>query len=157
MNLADYLTRIFSGDERQLKLAVVSPPEGIDKKAVRQAFDEMAGFFVDSKDKALARFAQRCYRIKMGIDFAEKLLQSNNDDLAGVELKNNMDQYAVLLPDASQQGRFRASLFDKRGFFSHITRDNYAEVLEELLQQGYRKMATGSLTALSQGEKWKAV
>ncbi|WP_304526767.1 hypothetical protein [Halomonas sp. I5-271120] len=83
------------------------------------------------------------------------ILQACDGDLIGVELQQKrLAQYALILPDASEPGRYRAQLFDAKGFFGHFTRDEPMEVLEALVGEGYVSLATGRLSELSQTSEW---
>jgi len=83
------------------------------------------------------------------------LLNTCQGDPVGLELKSRHEQYALILPDASEPGRFRAQMFDAKGFFAHSTRDTALEVLELLVTEGYTELATGALEQLSQSTDWK--
>lgn len=119
------------------------------------AFDESAYFLEDAPHKRIAQMARVRIRRLTGGKIKRDLMAQNDGDLCGVTLKNiYRDQYAILLPDASVKGKFRASFFDEFGFSNHITRDNYDAVIDEVLQDGYNVLATGALDEVAKSPKW---
>lgn len=114
--------------------------------------DDFLPFLVDSEHKGLSRLAKRYLAESNSVDprvFVADMLEKYSCDLSGLELKNaSGTQFAVFLPDATEQGRFRYSLFDEHGFFGHITRDSYEELLVDAVQSGYRQETSGNLERL---------
>lgn len=85
-----------------------------------------------------------------------RLLDVCGGNLIGLELKcASRDQWAIILPDASEPGCFRCQLFDSRGFFSHRTRDTVARVLEELVEEDFTVVDMGALRRLSITQEWR--
>ena len=79
----------------------------------------------------------------------------HGDTPVGLEVRNpQTDQHAVILPDASHPGRFRASRFDARGFYTHDTRDTAEQVLDELIEDGFTEHAPGALDRLASTPEW---
>jgi hypothetical protein len=109
---------------------------GATYRDVLTYFDEVAYFLEDSEIPMLAGYAQWRVKIASGQAFADRLLDKYNGCLDGVQLKSR-GMYAVLLKDATQPGRVRASFFNERGFFCHTTRDDYPTLLKELVEDGY--------------------
>lgn len=58
----------------------------------------------------------------------------------GASFSNSLNQYAVVLRDASTPGAYRATFFDSKGFFGHSTRKTVDEILLELCQSGYHRV-----------------
>jgi hypothetical protein len=74
----------------------------------------------------------------------------------GLVLQRSDSHYAILLPDASQPGKFRYQSFDSRGFFAHTTRDTMSQVILEAYKEGFRKVADDQLILdkLSVTDEW---
>lgn len=73
----------------------------------------------------------------------------------GAIYMNAHRQYGFVLPDASQEGAYRYSLFDKRGFFSHSTHDTADEAIVELCANGYVELQPDTtLDEMSQTRDW---
>lgn len=84
------------------------------------------------------------------------ILEACDSDLNGLELRQeNREQYALILLDPSEPGRYRAQFYDARGFYGHITRDTPYEVFQEVFCEGFQRLAKGSLVALSQTSEWQ--
>ena len=64
------------------------------------------------------------------------------------------DHHAVVLPDASEPGRWRVSHFDERGFNGHRTFDDRHEAVADMAKEGYHVPARGSLDRLASTETW---
>lgn len=65
-------------------------------------------------------------------------------------------QWALILPDASEPGRYRYQLFDESGFIGHVVRDSGEETVKEAFIEGFREVAEGDVLAtLSKTDKWK--
>ena len=76
-------------------------------------------------------------------------------NLIGIELRNErIDQWAAILADPSEPGRYRAQYYAANGFHGHATYDSLEEVLCELLQEGFRQLAGGAMQTLSQTKSW---
>lgn len=100
--------------------------------------------------------------LRYGLDFAlacneawHRALTFSQGQLLGLELQDAKQQrFAVILEDASEPGRYRAQYFDANGISGHATRNSAEEVLEELVRDGYRELASGAMQRLSQTREW---
>lgn len=63
--------------------------------------------------------------------------------------------YAIVIPDASEPGRWRASHYDEHGFSGHETHDTPQQVLDQLSADGYTTPANGTIEKLSMTGDWK--
>lgn len=63
--------------------------------------------------------------------------------------------HALIVPDASEKGRWRYSEYDPAGFASHSTFDSAHEAAAAAGAYGYTEPAPGSLDRLSQTEEWE--
>lgn len=106
-------------------------------------------YFYDDAPGRLGEMARAAIRISEGTDTINSILSSRAGNLAGLELTNASGQAAVFLPDASEPGRYRASFFDQRGFFGHVTKDTYPELLKEVFGDGYKSEAPGTFERFS--------
>jgi hypothetical protein len=61
---------------------------------------------------------------------------------------------AVLLPDASEPGRWRFSVFDEDGFRSHRTFDTRNEAMAEMADDGFHEPDRGALGKMSTTDRW---
>jgi hypothetical protein len=65
------------------------------------------------------------------------------------------DSWALILPDASEPGRFRYSGFRAIGWTTHYTCDTFDEVILEAFQAGYTRVAASdTLDKLSVTTEW---
>lgn len=124
------------------------------RPAFRQLVEELAGFYLDSAVPELAKMMREAHdRTTQKVE--KQALMGK--DLTGVQLLHSNGRQGVLfLPDASEPGRFRASHFDTQGFYSHITRNTYAQVLEEVWQEGFRPTDTPMLEAWAVTQSWQS-
>ncbi len=84
------------------------------------------------------------------------ILSACDGNLIGMELRQvTREQFALILPDPTEPGRFRAQFYDCRGFYGHITRDTPCDVLHEIVGDGFQRLARGALNALSQTATWQ--
>ena len=124
------------------------------RPAFRRIVEELSGFYIDSNVPELAEM-MRLANEKFTQQQAKTDLMSR--DLTGTQLMHTNGRQGVLfLPDASEPGRFRASYFDERGFYSHITRDTYAQVLEDVWLEGFRPTTTPMLEQWAVTSTWQA-
>jgi len=63
-------------------------------------------------------------------------------------------QHAIVVPDASEPGKWRASYYDSLSFSGHDTFATQDEVLVDLVAYDYTEPAPGSLDRLSQTDEW---
>jgi len=76
-------------------------------------------------------------------------------DRGHLEFKHpKSDHHAVVIPDASEPGRWRYSEYDPYGFSSHKTFDSPHEAAAAAGAAGYTEPAAGSLDRLATTEKW---
>lgn len=120
------------------------------RQALDAAFLDHAHFLEDSDIPGLRGAANLAIRRSKSNQLKSKVAAEWGDDLCGLTLCNPAtDQYAILMPCASMEGRVRASLFDERGFISHITRDSYTCVISEIADQGFIEESPNALDLLS--------
>ena len=116
-----------------------SSKSGVSRKATFDALDTICCFSEDSKHEKLAFYCQARVRVLTAKNLALELLEMG-DSIQGMELSNsNGDLFLVFLKDASDQGCFRASYFDKNGFQGHSTRSSWETVVTMVVEDGYRK------------------
>lgn len=74
----------------------------------------------------------------------------------GLTLENaHASNYAMILRDPSEPGRFRYQLFDSLGFSTHGTRDSVEDVIRALVSMGFRTIADPTtLDRLSSTKEW---
>ncbi|WP_409286946.1 hypothetical protein [Pseudomonas guariconensis] len=66
------------------------------------------------------------------------------------------DSWALILPDASEPGRFRYSVFRNIGWMSHYTTDTLDEAVLEAYRAGFTRLAPrDTLDKLSTTSEWK--
>lgn len=79
-----------------------------------------------------------------------------NGDPSGVEFtQKDRQQWAFVLPDASEPGRHRVQYFDERSFFSHHPYDTVAEAVLAMVEEGYVNEDQGALDRVSVTETWR--
>lgn len=64
------------------------------------------------------------------------------------------DRHAVVIPDASEPGRWRFSQYDTRGFGGHRTFDSPHEAAGAAAAEGYTEPAPGSLDRMAATDAW---
>ena len=120
--------------------------------AIEQFVTNIANWTQDSPNEKLARISQN------ELHKAEKLTlkgELSDKDLTGVVISNSTGtRGAFFLPDASEPGRFRMTLFDENGFSGHITRDTYNELASMTLEYGFSKIDDNLLIELSTQESF---
>ena len=73
----------------------------------------------------------------------------------GCELANTDGRrFCVLLPDASEPGRYRYSVFDAAGFSTHHAEDDAPAAVADAARQGFTQAAPGVLDRLAAGAEW---
>lgn len=126
------------------------------KEALESAFLDHAGFLEDSSIPGLRGAARLAIRNNLANQLKDRVAKEWGEDLIGLTVHNPVTgQYAMFLPCASSEGDVRASLFDERGFLSHITRKGYSEALDEIASQGFVIEAPGALEKLSQEQSFQ--
>lgn len=99
--------------------------------------------------------------LKVGIDAQHRattqaLLAANGGSPLGLEVRNpQRDRYALVLPDASNPGKYRSSQYDKHGLYTHETFATADAALAQLIKDGFTEHAPGSMDELSQTETWR--
>lgn len=75
----------------------------------------------------------------------------------GMILQNGSgDSWALILPDASEPGRFRYSAFRDIGWMSHYSKDTLDEAVLEAFKSGFTRVAPrDTLDKLSASLEWK--
>ncbi len=63
-------------------------------------------------------------------------------------------RHAILLPDASNPGKYRYQMFDDRGFSGHSTHDTPEEAVADAAKAGYHVHSPGILDKLAGAEEW---
>ncbi|WP_047229972.1 hypothetical protein [Pseudomonas brassicacearum] len=74
----------------------------------------------------------------------------------GLTLKHrSREAWGVLVPDASEQGRFRWQAFQSDGFTGHCTHDTPELCIGDMLDDGYALLDMGALDRVSGTAEWK--
>ena len=85
----------------------------------------------------------------------QALLAANGGSPLGIEAKKpDSNRHALILPDASNPGKYRYSAYDEHGFYTHATHDTADKALDEAIKEGFTEHAPGSLDRLSQTDTW---
>ena len=73
----------------------------------------------------------------------------------GTELSDkDGKRHAVLLPDASNPGKYRYQMFDDRGFSAHSTHDTPEDAVADAVSAGYHVPNPGVLDRLAGTDEW---
>lgn len=125
-----------------------------DWKKIEAEFTHIADFYLDSDESFLRSLARKLsissQKDRLKVNLENKYSINGKLDLEGVELSNTgSNLYCLFGKDASEEGRFRFSVFSAHGFMSHTTRDSYEELLTEALEDGFIKQADGALNTCS--------
>lgn len=67
----------------------------------------------------------------------EALTYIGETGLGAVLKSESRAQFAVFLPDASEEGKFRYQMFDRKGFYGHQTRPSLFEAAMDAISEGY--------------------
>lgn len=67
----------------------------------------------------------------------EALTYIGETGLGAVLKSESRAQFAVFLPDASEEGKFRYQMFDRKGFYGHQTRPSLFEAAMDAISDGY--------------------
>jgi hypothetical protein len=85
----------------------------------------------------------------------DSLMRHCDGNPLGVEYKQpDGDQWAFVLEDASDAGKFRVQRFDAAGFFSHSSYRTLTEAVEEMVREGYTAADTGALDVVASLPTW---
>lgn len=101
---------------------------------------------LSTEDNELNRKACRQLRdeaSKLNAGF-QRVLYAYLEQGDGLTLSSNYN-YCVVLPDATEPGRYRYQTFNKSGFIGHTTRDTPEEVLLEAYRDGFRNIESREL------------
>jgi hypothetical protein len=127
---------------------------GENRLIARDIFaQDLAHFTVDSENEKLATISKReIVRLeKRSLPGQLKKIV----DLTGVQISNpNGTQGGFFLPDASEVGKYRLTLFNKDGFTGHVTRDTYSELITSSTEYGFSKIEPGILEKMSSFESF---
>jgi hypothetical protein len=116
-----------------------------------ESIDDLVYFMEDSDNRFVSRWAKRRIRKVEAVELKKDIFKKFGNDLNGLELSNaDGNGHALITPDASKAGGFRATYFDNKGFSSHDTYDGYEDVLISVIAQKYKTMNPGILDKLSQ-------
>jgi hypothetical protein len=105
-------------------------------------------------DRSVKRWVDRARNLVRNYDASAGITAAYKRGIAEFRHHKNEDDYAVILPDASEPGRWRASFYDKHGFRGHATSDSVEKVIEELADDGYHEPAKGSLDRMAASKDW---
>jgi len=85
----------------------------------------------------------------------QRILYAYQEQGAGLTLASGHN-HCVVLPDASEPGRFRYQTFHETGFTGHTTRDTVEAVLLEAFRDGFRNIdQTDALERFSKTPEWE--
>lgn len=85
----------------------------------------------------------------------QRILYAYQEQGAGLTLVSEYN-HCVVLPDASEPGRFRYQTFNESGFTGHTTRDTVEAVLLEAFRDGFREIDdSDALERFSQTPEWE--
>ncbi|WP_137887474.1 hypothetical protein [Pseudomonas sp. 2FE] len=74
----------------------------------------------------------------------------------GLTLKDSKrDAWGIVLPDASQAGRYRWQAFQRDGFTGHCTHDTPELCVGDMLDDGYTMVDLGALDRLATTVEWQ--
>lgn len=111
----------------------------VTRNLTKSTLSDTTGFFMDSPHATLAKIMKEIDNDVKQLNLKKSIIDDRQSNLIGLQMFNRSgDQAIVFLPDASEPGRYRVSYFDKGGFFSHLTRDTYSELLDIVWQEGFR-------------------
>ncbi len=83
------------------------------------------------------------------------ILSQHNDNGFGLIFANDTgDQWTIIFEDMSEPGRYRHQVFTNRGFLSHHTFDTIEEVIEDVVDLGYRTPDPTALDRLCNTDDW---
>ena len=104
-------------------------------------------------------FTQHLFEVAMPRARAyDRIMRESNGDPSGIEFKSEgtgRARYAVVLPDASQQGKWRISYFDERGFSSHHVEETRDAAVKSMVSDGFTIESRGTLDELAATREWK--
>lgn len=84
-----------------------------------------------------------------------RIMERHGGDPTGFEHKlMNRDQWAFVLPDASEPGRYRVQYFDAAGFISHASHNDLVAAVEAMVTEGYVVEDRGALDRASTTPEW---
>jgi hypothetical protein len=114
---------------------------------------DLARFTVDSKNEKLAIISKREIVRLEKRSLPGQLKEMG--DLTGVQVSNPTGtQGGFFLPDASEVGRCRLTIFNEDGFTGHVTRDTYDELIVSSAEYGFSKVEPDILEKMSSFESF---
>lgn len=147
-------------DKRNVKAAApVAPakPHPLERARAELADDRARLAEAKAKgDESGARFLEHVIEGREG-DHAklEAAFAAHAKHGDGTELSNTDGRrHAILLPDASNPGKYRYQMFDERGFMSHSTHDTPEEAVADAALSGYHVHNPGILDKLAGTDEW---
>lgn len=140
---------------------MASAERNLGSESVFEIFD----YLPDRKPDDLRWSSQEMYRAIFSLKAERRhsrhdktkqsLLAANDGSPLGLEIKKpDSNRHALILPDATQPGKYRYSAYDEGGFYTHSTHDTADKALDEAIKEGFTEHAPGSLDRLSQTEAW---
>ncbi|MBB4868161.1 hypothetical protein HNP46_007081 [Pseudomonas nitritireducens] len=104
------------------------------------------GPFADRAEEAIDRTQAKLFLLEFLVGQLE----------VGLTLKHCMrDAWGIILPDASQPGRFRWQAFQRDGFTGRNTFDSMEECLGDLVDDGYGAPDPGALDRVADTVEWR--
>lgn len=122
---------------------------------VKNEFSVVCYFYEDSLNGFIAKLSKQCIRKIEKTNHYEDIININNGDLEGVELKHcSREQFAVFSKEAYVDGMVRFTVFDANGFESHTTRATYELSAMEAVKDGFIYPVNGALEKLFNTTSW---
>lgn len=108
----------------------------------------------DNVLRAMAREV-RIERLQAAWEAVYQYCDGDSDKLCGVELHNErINQWAAILVDPTDPTLYRAQYFAANGFHGHACHRSAADVLDELIREGFTQLDAGALVRLSSTQEW---
>lgn len=86
----------------------------------------------------------------------ERQIEAVGDISNGVILRHKTDKrWAFMLPDMTEEGRWRVQYFDEKGFSGHWVRDTQREIVEETTGGGFELRDDEALNRIQNTENFK--
>ena len=112
---------------------------------------------IKTKGGELAHYAEEMIEvISAKLLLLEFLLDQFKNHGLGMTLKHSKrDAWGIVLPDASEPGRFRWQAFQRDGFTGHSTHETPELCIGEMLDDGYVLLDMGVLDRLAATVEWQ--
>lgn len=118
------------------------------KKARREGRANILAMLEEDIEPIVVQYQKEWQRIRSAC-------KADLTKLIGLQLKTErMDQWAAILADPTEPGRFRAQYFTRSGFVGHSTYDSLEKVLFELMNENFTQLADGAMETLSTTQEW---